>query len=657
LHQQGASGLWLQLVADGGKTDNLHLALEQARGDLHGLAYQPLLCFDEVDHLVTTAEKITPEQQQLHTFLEILRGLAPILLIGQQHNLLADAYHTLEGLTLSQMEMLLQQSGIGHNVAEAARLHTYTTGNARMIWLCMALCQNGRSLTDVLDSLPKTAVFQALFTRFWQSLTSDEQQLLRQIAVFRSPAPDDAFPQAVSVMDSLTARHILQRDGQGAVLLIPLIHDLIYEDRQRLPAEEREQAHLRAANIRAERSEYTAAAYHFVQGGEMATAVQVWFPHRQKEIKRGQASAALAIFAQFSQRRLPDAEAQALALLRAELYQLTGETEQGLTELRTVNWQEDGETAVQAHLLQGTFLNALGYPQVALEKLEDGLAAIARLMEKMVRFRQQRTLIHIQQWQMPDAVREVRLAQYTAEHLQGLIQEQQGNYDDAYLAYHQALALARSIRDEAGMAQTNRSLATILWRQSRLDEARLHIQASLDYYDTIGDRLSWEKARNTLMLIHYQAREFNQVITIGETSLSFFERAKIPYFASVTASNLAESYYETGDLDKAEYYAHKTLAMEEAHTFPYALYTLGLVYRANKQYIKAEKILQQAQEAAADNSDSYMEAYALRLLAEVFADQGLREQAVQTARRALRQFEQLNIRVEIETTKTMLDTF
>jgi hypothetical protein len=52
-----------------------------------------------------------------------------------------------------------------------------------------------------------------------------------------------------------------------------------------------------------------------------------------------------------------------------------------------------------------------------------------------------------------------------------------------------------------------------------------------------------------------------------------------------------------------------------------------------------------------------MEAYALRLLAEVFADQGLREQAVQTARRALRQFEQLNIRVEIETTKTMLDTF
>jgi tetratricopeptide (TPR) repeat protein len=253
----------------------------------------------------------------------------------------------------------------------------------------------------------------------------------------------------------------LQRDGHGAISLIPIIHDLINEDRRRLPTEEREKAHLAAANIRAERGEYTAAAYHFVQGGEAAAAVQVWYPSRQQEIKRGQASTALGIFEQLSQRRLPKNEAQALALLRAELYQLAGQSEQGLAELKVVKWQES-ETAVQAHLLQGAFLNSLGYPQAALEKLEDGLTIIARLMEQLVRFRHQRTLIHIQQWQMPTAIQEARLAQYTAEHLQGLIQEQQGNYGEAYLAYHRALALARSISYEAGMAQTGTVMDTVL---------------------------------------------------------------------------------------------------------------------------------------------------------------------------------------------------
>jgi tetratricopeptide (TPR) repeat protein len=383
-------------------------------------------------------------------------------------------------------------------------------------------------------------------------------------------------------------------------------------------------------------------------------AVHVWYPHRRQEIKRGQATPALAIFERLSQRRLPEEAAQALALLRAELYQLRGETEQGLAELKAVNWQTESETAVQAELLRGAFLNALGYPHLALEKLADGVNTIARLMGQLVRFRQQRSLIYIQQWQMAEAIQEARLARYTAEHLQGLTQEQQGHYDSAYLAYHQALALARSIGDEAGMAQTNRSLANVLLRQSRLDEARSYLQAALDYYEATGDRLSWEKARSTLAGIHFQAREFEQVIAIGEASLPFFERVKIPYYAGVTTANLAESYYELGDLAQAEYYVHKTLSFEEGHAYPYALYTLGLVRRAQRRYGEAEKVLRQAQAVAADNEDGYMEAYAWRLLAEVLAVQDKQEMARQVAQQALTQFERLNIQAEINATQKLL---
>jgi tetratricopeptide (TPR) repeat protein len=654
LHQLGVSGLWLQLVADNGQLDNPHLALEQARGALHALDPKPLLCLDEIDRLIVDPEKVTPVQQQLLSFLESLRGMAPVLLVGQQVNILADVYHTLEGLTPTQTQVLLSQNEVLYTEADLVRLHTYTGGNARMVWLCTALCRDGRSLTDVLDSLPETAVFQVLFARFWGALTPEERHFLQQIAVFRSPAPADAFPQAAAVMDNLSARHILQRDGQGAIALLPVIRDLVYDDHRRLSAEAREQAHLAAAGIRAERGEYTAAAYHFFNGGEMDAAVQVWYPHRQREIRRGQSAAALAIFELLSQRRLPEAEAQALALIKAELYQLVGQTEQGLAELTAVDWQYDSETAVQAYLLQGTFLNSLGYPHNALEKLEDGQAAIARLLQQLVRFRQQRAVIHIQQWQMPDAIQEARLAQYTTEHLQGQIHEQQGNYDEAYLAYQRALLLARSIAYEVGIAQTNRDLANLLIHQSRLDEAQQYLQAALDYYDSIGDRLSWEKARSTLLGIHFQAGEFEQVIAIGERSLPFFEQAQIPYYAGVISSNMAESYYEIGDLAQAEFYAQKTLSLEETHPYPYALYTLGLVRRAQKDYAAAEQFLRQSQEAAASNADGFMEAYALRLLGEVMVEQGEGDTAVQTLHQALDQFKRLNIHSEIDKIQNLL---
>ncbi len=654
LHLHGESGLWLQLVADRGQLDNMHLALEQARGALAALQPQPLLCLDEVDRLTADPERITAAQQQLLSFLESLRGTAPVLLIGQQVSILSDFHHALEGLTLAQTEMLLAQNDVPHTRPDAARLHDYTGGNARLVWLGAALCRHGRSLAEVLDNLPETAVFQALFARFWQALAPEERHFLQQIAVFRSPAPTDAFAAAEEVQANLVARHILQQDGLGAIALLPILRDLVYEDPLRLPAAVREQAHLSAAAIRAERGEYTAAAYHFFQSGEPAGAVQVWYPNRQQEIRRGQAAAALAIFEQLSLRRLPDAEAEALALIKAELYQLIGQTEQGLAELASVDWQRDSETAVQARLLQGTFLNALGYPDKALAKLEDGVAAIARLLEQLVRFRQQRAIVHIQQWQMQDAIQEVRLAQYTTEHLQGQIHEQQGSYDEAYLAYQRALVLARSIAHEAGIAQTNRDLATLLMRQSRLEEAQQHVQAALDYYEAIGDRLSWEKARNTLLGIHFQAGEFTEVIAIGEEALPFFEQAKIPYYAGAISSNIAESYYELGNLEKAEFFAQKTLSFEETHPYPYALYTLGLIRRAQNKHGPAEQFLRQSQEIAADNEDSFMEAYALRLLGEVLVDQDKAGTAVPLLRQALDLFQRLNIRSEADKTEKLL---
>ncbi len=654
LHKQGASRLWLQLVADNSQIDNPNLALELIRGDLHSLPQKPLICLDEVEHLVVESDQMTIAHQQINEFLEALRHLTPLLLIGQKTAVIPDINFTLNSLTENQAISLLQQNTVAFSEEEAKQLFTTTAGNARMIWLCIAQCHSGQTLTDVLNDLPESAVFQTMFARVWQTLSPEERSLLQTIAVYRNSAPEDAFTKQTTIIKKLSQHHLLQQDGQGGLSLIPIIHNLIYKNPQYLSAGQRDQAHLAAAHTRAIRGEITSAAYHFLQAGEPTLAIQVWYPHREQAIKRGQIESARFIFNQISPRRLSDAEKQALAVIKAEFAQFSGTPEEGLQVLQNIEWQKDSETAVQAHLLQGKFLKVLGEPNAALTKLDEGLAMITRLEEQVVQFREERTRIYIEQWQIQDAIYEVRRAQYTAEFLQALIFKQQGHHDDAFLTYQKALALARSINYEVGIAKTNWDLAIILSRQSRFEEARKYLQEALDYYQTIGDRLSWEKARNTLSGIHFRAGNFPEVIAINEPSIHFFEQAKIPFHAAIAAANLAEAYFETGNLEKAEFYALKTLSFEESHPYPYALYTLGLVYRSRKEFVKAETYCKQSYDVSAANSDSYMEAYAVRLWGEVLADLGKTSEAQQKIQLALNQFKQLNVAAEVAITEKLL---
>lgn len=654
LYRQGASGLWLQLVADGGKVDHLDLALAHIRGDLQTLRASPLLlCFDEVEHLYPAEpQQVSLLQVQLREFLGGLHTLAPLLFMGQHHGLRADYHVELTGFTVPQTAVLCRQSGIAYTSADIHHLQQYTAGNPRLMQLCLASSDQQKPLTETLAELPHAPSLQALFERVWQQLNAGQRQLLLQLAVFRSPAPGDVWRTEYANLQLLLKQHIVQKDNQGGLSLLPVFRDLIYQDQHRLSADMRERCHLAAAAIRAARGEYTAAAYHYVQAGEYIYAVQVWFPQRRQEARRGQAHTALAIFQQIPSRRLPEAEAQALSLLRSELYQLMGEPESGLQELNAVSWSPDQEITGHTHMLRGTFLNALGYPQAALENYNEGISLITRLLGQLVRFRYQRSTVYMQQRHMSESWREARLAQYEAEQLQGLVQEEQGHFDEAYLNYQRALALARSIGYDAGVAQTNRELAAVLGRQARVSEAVKHAEEAIAYYEQIGDRLNQEKARNALLVTYFQGGEFAKAIEIATHSLPFFEEAGMPFWTAVTASTLAEACFEVGELDKAYDYAQMVLKLEEPQSHPYALYTLGLVQRARHQLAEVRHYFSRAQEIAQENGDKYLEAYAWRALGESETDLP-QEQKVRALVQALRLFEELGMVQEIEATRRL----
>jgi len=613
LHQQGASRLWLQLVAHGGIVKDANLALELTRADLADLTAPPLLCFDEVDLLrPLDTDSETVQHTQFLAFIEGLYGYAPLLLMGQRTVLPSDVVHTLTRLTVGEMAEWLNHANVPFTRPQLTRLDLYTAGNPRLLALCLALyqtmyTQTGATFDDVLDQLPQTPALAPIWQRLQQRLDKAERTLLQALAVFRSPAPRDAWvnesrQDAAPLIQRLIDSRLLQENGNGGVTLLPSLREVIYSQ---LSVEQREELHRQAGQIRATRGEYTAAAYHYQHAGQPEAAIAVWHPHAEQEIRRGQAAAALAVFQQISCHRLPKKTAQTLRLLRSQLYQLSGQSTQALEEIEPVAVKADN-LGVEAAIVGGDALRTLGETDAALARYEDGLTAAARLLQQNTWLHAKRATVYIQRRELHSARREALLARYRLENFEGAIQETAGNYSAARQHYLAAQTAAEMLDDKAGIALVQRNLGVLAAHQADADSAIHYHQQALKFYEQIGDRVRAEEVRSNLAGVYVQFKQFSEALRPAQRALAFFESRQNAYWIAQNTSNLATIYFESGDFAQAQAYAERTLEQEEPQSYPYALFTLGQVNQAQKQWSRAATYFAQVRQIAQQTEDNFL---------------------------------------------------
>ncbi len=653
-YKEGSSQLWQYLVTNKGQLDDINLALGFIRADLDTL--QPknlLLCFDEVDRLrVPETDRRAGTYQQILEFLESLRGLCSMLIVGQRALFETDSHHELQGLPENDVRAFLKQSEIKLANEDVRRLSERTYGNPRLLQLFVASyrVQQGRE-TAVLDEFIRVKTLQPLFDRLWQRLNREEQQLLQALSVFRSPTPQDAWSVSAKTLSWLQQLHLIQWDNQGSIALIPSWQELVYSD---LPPELREQRHMDAAAIRLVRGEYTAAAYHYYQAGKYREAIRSWFPHSKQEIARGQTDAALAIFQQISLNRLNKKDSKALAIIRAELKQLTGDLHGGLEDIESQDWSLDSELTVRARSLHGHFLYNLGYPDKAIETYAEGLSLIYRLQTELVQFYNLRSRVFFRQRDFAEGERELMMAKYETGLLQAMLAASQGEFIEAERQYQQVLRLAEEMDYPEGIAKVHRNLAHLLARQAKLTESITHSQQAIDYYEQIGDQLRKAMVQLNLPAAYIQAKKFDEAVEAAHQVLPFFEGIRNPHFIAITAANLAEAYFELGDIQRAEENAYYVLRQEDPHAHPYGLYTLALVRRQQGQMEHARTALLQAQKMVQENGDTYMLAYVQRLLGEILIAENQKQAGQKLLQEAIAVFTKLDIKQEIEQTEKLL---
>ncbi|MCB0127472.1 MAG: tetratricopeptide repeat protein, partial [Caldilineaceae bacterium] len=143
-------------------------------------------------------------------------------------------------------------------------------------------------------------------------------------------------------------------------------------------------------------------------------------------------------------------------------------------------------------------------------------------------------------------------------------------------------------------------------------------------------------------------------IAEAQQALAFCERMNAPYWMAMNAANLAEAYFELGELDAAETYAMQVIEHEEVDSYPYALFTLGSIRRAQGRYDDARQFYSSSCRIAEQNEDRFLLAYAQRGLGQVYREQGDRASAVTELQEALTLFQHLGIEAEIESTERLI---
>ena len=409
----------------------------------------------------------------------------------------------------------------------------------------------------------------------------------------------------------LTERGLIKIDLAGGISLLPFIRELVHDA---LSPERRKHLHRGAAHLRAQRGDYTAAAWHYLQADHPDTAVEIWFPHQDGEIMAGQAAAADEVFSRIEPKKLDKERRAQYIIIRNRLALLAGEADRVLEGMEGFRWDADDEISADALGQWAYALEMRDQTDQALAKYDEAIEILSRAALKITGHHLRRGFAFLGVVDPQAANNEVLLASCDLERLQGMIDLQAGRLDSALNHFQTSLRFAETAGDKLRIARANFVMSNASGMQGRIDDARNYAEAAMAFYAEIGDRVQLEGIRAELAGLYLNVRQFDAVIEPSEKALQYFERIKHEDWIAHISSNLAEAYMETGRLEEAKAMAFKVLRMEIAPDRPYALYTLGHIHDRQGNPSHAVTSFTEGIEVAQANGDPFIEAYLQRAL-------------------------------------------
>jgi tetratricopeptide (TPR) repeat protein/transcriptional regulator with XRE-family HTH domain len=126
-----------------------------------------------------------------------------------------------------------------------------------------------------------------------------------------------------------------------------------------------------------------------------------------------------------------------------------------------------------------------------------------------------------------------------------------GRYAEELVAAEQAVDLARSLADDALVAQAQAVHGMALMLLGRPDEAVPALEEATSVGETVGDLLTLSRAFMHLMGIHVRGGAFAQARVYGERARKYVEQSGDPALTTLVYCNCGSAAYLAGEWDQA----------------------------------------------------------------------------------------------------------
>lgn len=651
LFQNGHKILWQQLQSEQEPWKDWEQALSLLRFDLKSItSHQYLLIIDEIDLLHTPVDRPQPARHaQLLTFLESLREEAPMLTLGQQMPIHSDIQVHLDGLSLESAHKCYRNRNVSAAMIE--RIHSRMEGIPRLMDIAIALAESGDELPELLN--PKAKIrSEPLFRRLWLRLSASERQFLSLLAILREPSSLAIFSDATETLALLHSRQLVLLDEQEGISLLPYVQLLV---ETALPKAACEQLHARAAEVRADEGAYTSAAFHLIEAQCLEDGIKLWHQKMQVEIGRGFAATARHLFERVSSRNLPKRVAALLTVIQNELYLQLGDAEAVVANVLDTDFFVENSVLEQLNTQIADANNILNRPKLALRHYEAVQEQIEEQTAKLMQLHLKIAQIELREQEWSLVVQRTHRIEYASNLYYGYVNHVQAKYENALTHFIQAKEAAIKLNDKEYLANINIWLSRTYAQLPRPEQAKKHLADARQYYQKIGNKIGEARLDASLAGYHLNTGEYEKAIEPALNALTLFEQVQDVNRIAATCTNLAEAFFATGNSEKALRYAQKALHTEDASSFPYAQYTIGLVHQKQGRFEKAASAFEAGIDVAQSKRDTYIEAFLIRCAGTLQSTQGHVKGATDNLQRALQLFQEMGIEHEAQRTMELID--
>jgi tetratricopeptide (TPR) repeat protein len=319
-----------------------------------------------------------------------------------------------------------------------------------------------------------------------------------------------------------------------------------------------------------------------------------------------------------------------------------------------IQWEETEKETADLYQQMGEAYFISGDTDAALGRYDDAIHVLSKLSNQQIFLHQKRGQMLIEQARTNAAKREIQLAEYELETFKGVFNIARGRFAQAQSNFNSALALSEVLEDEMRQAKAKRYLAMGYGNLGNIPEAHKHATEAMNYYQKVGNRLQLESLRAELAGYYLNAERFEEVITPAEEALKFFENIQHSARIGYLCSNLAEAYYERGQMETAEQYANRALQSGTPRVEPYVYYTLGLINNQRNDIVQAEKHFQRGISQAELAEEYFIAAYLYRAYGRMLLENDNKNEGTNKLIKALTLFANLSMQHEVEKTQELL---